>query len=108
MLEGRQEGTVAHGSSTRLLRVSWCWLCFSQAALELPLASSLRAMVGLAQQGRGHEDMILGGAVASEAACSRGSIQLGRWWEQGREMGQAVSCLRCCAEDAKISLFCVF
>lgn len=69
---------MAHGSSTRLL--SPCQLALalflSEAALELPLASSESHGGSWHFWGRDHEDVTLGGAVASETACSQGVSRL--------------------------------
>ena len=89
---------MAHGSSMRLLSLCQLVLALflSEAALELPLASSESHGGSWHLWGRGREDMTLGGAVASETACSQvvsilaagGNRARGRW-------AQAVSCQHC-------------
>ena len=51
-------------------------LFLSEAALELPLASSESHGGSWHLWGRGREDMTLGGAVASETACIQGVSSL--------------------------------
>lgn len=69
---------MAHGSSTRLLSLCQLVLALflSEAALELPLASSESHGGSWHFWGRERENMTLGGAVASEISCSQGVSRL--------------------------------
>ena len=98
MLEGAAAGAqwlMAHPCAFSPC-VSWCWLFLSEAALELPLASSESHGGSWHLWGRGREDMTLGGAVASETACSQGVSILAAGGNRARgRWAQAVSCQHC-------------
>ena len=95
---GSSRSTVAHGSSMRLFSLCQLVLALflSEAALELPLASSESHGGSWHLWGRGREDMTLGGAVASETACIQGVSSLAAGGNRARgRWAQAVSCLHC-------------